>query len=101
MRALTIAVATACLGVLGVNGCGNPAHSCGTGDYAIERQHGFATPRQALRSVLRMNPSISQDRWRAASRAARAVEFRSGADSVDIVQKSDGKWAVGGVTNCQ
>ncbi len=56
-------------GVLGVSGCANSVHSCGAGDYKPTGQRGFATPRQMLRSALAANPSLSQDGWRAASRA--------------------------------
>jgi hypothetical protein len=94
----TMAAAAACLGVLGVSGCGNSVHSCGVGDYGPVGQHGFAKPRQVLRSVLAVDPWLSQDGWVAASRAARAIEFRSGNDSVDVVKRSDGEWVVGAVT---
>jgi hypothetical protein len=68
MPVRTIAVAVACLGVLGFSGCGNAVESCGTGDNAVARQRGFAMPRQALRSFLAANPPLSEDGWIAASR---------------------------------
>ena len=71
------------------------------GDYGPAAQHGFAKPRQVLRSVLAADPWLSQDGWVAASRAVHAVDFRSGNDSVDIVKRSDGEWVVGAVTACQ
>jgi hypothetical protein len=76
-------------------------HSCGIGDYAPTGQHGFATPQQVLKSALAANPSLSQDGWRTASRGTRAVEFRSGDDSIDAVKRADGLWVIGAVTNCQ
>lgn len=83
-------------------GCGSSVQSCGVGDYGSAGQHGFATPRQALRSVLATHQQwLSLDGWAAASRAVRAVEFRSGHDSVDIMKRPDGKWVVGAVTTCQ
>ena len=101
MRVRTIAAVVACLVVLGVSGCGNSVHSCGVGDYGPTGQRGFAMPRQVLRSVLAVYPSLSPDGWRVASRGTDAVEFRSGDDSVDIVKRSDGLWVIGGVTVCQ
>jgi hypothetical protein len=101
MRVRTVAAAVACIGVLCASACGGSVRSCGVGDYEPTGQRGFATPRQALRSVLAVNPSLSQDGWRAASRVASAVEFRSGDDSVDVVERSDGRWVTGGVTICQ
>jgi hypothetical protein len=101
MRVRTMAIVAACLGVLGVSGCGNSVQSCGAEVYGPVGQHGFAKPRQVLRFVLAADPWLSQDGWAAASRAARALEFRSGSDSVDIVKRSDGKWVVGAVTACQ
>ena len=88
-------------GVLGVSGCANSVHSCGAGDYKPTGQRCFATPRQVLGSALAANPSLSRDGWRAASRGASAVEFRSGDDSVDVVKRSDGRWVIGAVTVCQ
>jgi hypothetical protein len=44
---------------------------------------------------------LSVDGWKAASRTARAMEFQSAKDSVDIVKRSDGQWIVGAVTACQ
>ena len=101
MRVRTMAAAAACLGVLGVSGCGHSVHSCGVGDHGPAAQHGFAKPRQVLRSVLAADPWLSQDGWVAASRAVHAVDFRSGNDSVDIVKRSDGEWVVVAVTACQ
>ena len=101
MQVRIIAAALACVGVLGVSGCGGSVHSCGVADYMPTGQRGFGTPRQALRSVLTVYPSVSQDGWRMASRGASAVEFRSGDDSVDVVERPDGRWVVGGVTVCQ
>jgi hypothetical protein len=100
MRVRTMATAVAGLGVLGVTGCGNSVQSCGW-DYGSAGQQGLANPRQVLRSVLAADPWLSQDGWVAASQAARAVEYRSGNDSVDIVKRSDGEWVVGAVTACQ
>jgi hypothetical protein len=97
----TIAAVVVSVGVLGVSGCGNSVRSCGVGDYGPTGQRGFATPRQVLRSALAANPSLSQDGWKVASRGASAVEFRSGADSVDVVKRSDGQWVIGAVTACQ
>ena len=91
MRVRAIAAAVVCLSVPGVSGCVDSGHSCGYGDYAVEGQRGFATPREVLRSVLAANPSLSQDGWLAASRAARSVVFRSGDDEVGILKKSDGE----------
>lgn len=82
MRVRAVAVAVACIGVLGASGCGNPVHSCGVGDYMPTGQRGFATPREALRSVVAAYPSLSQIGWTPANRGTRAVEFRSGDDSV-------------------
>ena len=102
MRVRTMAAAVASIGVLGVSGCGGSAQSCGVGDYGPAGQRGFATPRQTLRSVLAIHQKgLSLHGWVAANRAAHAVEFRSGNDSVDIVKRSDGEWVVGAVTACQ
>ena len=40
-------------------------------------------------SALAANPSLTRDGWRAASRGANAVEFRSGDDSLDVVKRSE------------
>jgi hypothetical protein len=101
MRLRTIAAVAVCLGMLGASGCGNSARSCGVADYGPTQQHGFATPRQALRSVFAVNPSLSRRGWTAASAATRAVEFRLGDDSVDVVQRTDGQWVIGAVTVCK
>jgi hypothetical protein len=101
MRVRVIAAVAACMGVLGVSGCGNSVHSCGIGDYGPAGQRGFAGPRQVLRSVLPAYPSLPQDGWKVTSRGAGAVEFRSGDNRVDVVKRSDGKWVVGGVTVCR
>jgi hypothetical protein len=102
MRMRTMAAAVACLSAIGVCGCASSASSCGVGDNGLAGQRGFATPRQALRSELaRHQQWLSLGGWVAASRAAHAVEFRSGNDSVDIVRRSDGEWVVGAVTACQ
>ena len=99
MRVRAIAAAVVCLGVLGVSGC--TKHSCGFGDYAVEGQRGLATPREVLRSVLAVNPSLSRDGWLVEGRTARSVVFRSGDDRVDVVKKSDGTWAVASTQACQ
>lgn len=101
MRMCIIAAAVACVGVLGVSGFGGSVRSCGVGDYMPTGQHGFGTPRQALMSVLTVYQSLSQDGWRMASRGASAVQFRSGNDSVDVVERPDGRWVIGGVAVCQ
>jgi hypothetical protein len=97
----SIAAVAASVGVLGVSGCGYSVRSCGVGDYKPTGQRGYATPQRVLRSALAANPSLSPDGWRAASRGASAVEFRSGEDSVDVVKRSDGRWVIGAVTVCQ
>jgi hypothetical protein len=97
--ASAIAAAVMCFAVHGVSGC--TGQSCGIGDYAVEGQHGLATPREVLRSVLAVNPSLSRDGWLAASRTARSVVFQSGGDRVDVVKKSDGTWAVAATQACQ
>ncbi len=102
MGVCAMAAAVACLGAIGVSGCGSSVPSCGVGDYGPAGQRGFAMPRQALRSELAIRQQWpSSGGWVAASWAARAVEFRSGNDSVDIVKRSDGEWVVGAVTVCQ
>lgn len=102
MRLRTAAAVVACLGVLGVGGCGGSVQSCGVGDYGPGGQRGLASPRQALRSVLATHQQwLSLHGWVAATRAAHVVEFRSGNDSVDVVKRSDGEWVVGAVTACQ
>jgi Tfp pilus assembly protein PilV len=99
MRVRTIAATVLCLGVLAVSSC--TAQSCGIGDYAVEGQHGLATPREVLRSVLAVNPSLSRDGWLVEGRTARSVVFRSGDDRVDVAKKSDGTWAVAATQACQ
>jgi hypothetical protein len=101
VRAFAAVAVAVGAGVLGIAGCGNSVHSCGIADYVPTGQHGFATPRQVLSSALVANPSLSQDGWQKASQGTRAVEFRSGDDSVDAVKRADGLWVIGGVTNCQ
>jgi hypothetical protein len=96
----SIAAVAVSVGVIGVSGCEDSPHSCGVGDYKPTGQRGFATPRQVLRPALAVNPSLPQDGWRLASQGARAVEFRSGDDSVDVVKRSDGLWVIGAITNC-
>jgi hypothetical protein len=71
------------------------------GDYAVEGQHGLATPREVLRSVLAVNPSLSRDGWLVEGPTARSVVFRSGDDRVDVVKKSDETWAVAATQACQ
>ncbi len=99
MSIIAAAITGAC--VLGASGCGSPARSCGVADYGAAGQHGFATPRYALRSVLVADPWLPHQGWIAAHREARAVEFRSGNGSVDVVKRTDGHWLIGAVTACQ
>jgi hypothetical protein len=102
MRARTTAAVIACLGVLGVSGCSSSGQSCGVEDNGAVGVYGFATPRQALRSVLATHPQWLPVRgWAVAERTAHGVTFRSGNDSVDVVKTSTGDWTVGGVTACQ
>jgi hypothetical protein len=101
MNVRPLAIVASSVASLGICGCGNSVHSCGVGDYASTGQHGFAMPKQVLRSVLAVNPSLAQDGWRRASRGASAVEFLSGDDSVEVVKRSDGRWVIGAVTNCR
>jgi Tfp pilus assembly protein PilV len=99
MRVRAIAAAVLCVGVLGVSSC--TGQSCGMGDYAVEGQHGLATPREVLRSVLAVNPSLSRGGWLVEGPSARSVVFRSGDDRVDVVKKSDETWAVAATQACQ
>jgi hypothetical protein len=90
----------ACLGISGVSACGS-GQACSVVDYG-GGAGGFATPYQALRSVLAIHPKwLSAHSWVAAERTAHGVKFRSGNDSVDVVKGPGDGWVVGGVTACQ
>ena len=100
MQAAATAAVIACLGIGGVSACGS-GQSCGVVDYGGGAGD-FATPYQALRSVLATHPRwLSAHGWGVAERTAHGVTFRSGNDSVDVVKASVGGWIVGGVTACQ
>jgi hypothetical protein len=102
MRAPTTAAVIACPGLLGVNGCSSSGQSCSVVDNGAVGAPGFATPRQALRSVLATHPQwLSVRGWVMAERTAHGVTFRSGNDSVDVVKTSTGDWIIGGITACQ
>lgn len=100
MRGAAAAAVIACLGILGVSACGS-GQSCGVADYGGSAG-GFATPYQALRSVLTSHPKwLSANGWVASERTAHGMTFRSGNDRVDVVKVSGRGWIVGGVTACQ
>ena len=99
MRIAAAAAMIACLGILGVSACGS-GQSCGVADYG-GGPGDFATPYQALRSVLASHPKwLSANGWVVAGRTAHGVTFRSGNDRVDVVKGSGRGWIVGGVTAC-
>lgn len=100
MRRAVTAAMIACAGIVGVTACGS-GQSCSVADYGGGAD-GFATPYQALRSVLATHPKwLSAHGWVVAGSTAHAVTYRSGTDSVDVVKISGGSWIVGGVTACQ
>jgi hypothetical protein len=100
MRMRIAMVAIACLAALGAGGCGGSG-TCSVADNG-GNGGGFATPQQALQSVLVTHPQwLSTHGWVPASRAASYVTYRSGNDSVDVVKARDGTWIVGAVTACQ
>jgi hypothetical protein len=97
--AVTAAV-IACVGILGGSDCGS-GQTCSVADYG-GGAGGFATPYQALRSVLAIQLKwLSARGWVVAGRTAHAMTFRSGNGSVDVVKLSGGGWIVGGLTACQ
>lgn len=101
LRLKTVAAIVGCLVLLAVAGCGSSAQACGVRDYGTAGTTGFATPRQALNSVLVTHPKwLSEHGWVVAHRGAHAVEYRSGSDRVDVVRTSSGVWAVGAVRAC-
>ena len=102
MRLCATAAVMACLAIAGVSSCSSPGQSCSVADYGGAGAPGFATPEQALRSVLATHPKwLSVRGYVAAERTAHGVTFRSGDDSVNVVKSSGGGWVVGGVTACQ
>lgn len=95
-----MAAVIVCAGTLGIGACGS-GQSCSVSDYG-GGAGGFATPYQALRSVLAAHPKwLSSRGWAVAERTDHAVTFRSGNDSVDVVKVPGDVWIVGGVTACQ
>ena len=97
---ISTAAVLAWLAMAGTCGCSSSGQSCSVADYVGSR--GFATPEQALRSVLAAHPKwLSRRGYVAGERTAHGVTFRSGDDSVNVVKSSRGGWVVGGVTACQ
>jgi hypothetical protein len=102
MRVCIAAALIACLAIAGISGCSGSGQSCSVEDYGGAGAGGFATPQQALRSVLATHPTwLSVHGYVAAERTDHGVTFRSGDDSVDVVKSSGGRWVIGGVTACQ
>ena len=102
MRVGAAAAAMACLAMAGMSGCGSSGQTCSIADYDGAGAHGFATPEQALRSVLATHPKwLAAHGYVAYERTAHGVTFRSGDDRVNVVKSARGRWVVGGVTACQ
>jgi hypothetical protein len=100
MRGAATAAVIVCVGTLGISACGS-GQSCSVADNG-RGASGFATPYQALRSVLARHPKwLSAHGWVVARRTGHAVTFRAGNDSVDVVKVLGDVWIVGGVTACQ
>ena len=92
----------ACLAAVWVSGCaGGSGQACGVADYGSAARGHFATPRQALRSVLARHPQwLSTHGWVVTEHSTRGVTFRAGNDSVDVVRAPRGGWDIGAVTAC-
>ena len=96
------AAMAACLAAVWVSGCSGGGQTCSVADYGVAGQGHFATPRQALRSVLATRPQwLSTHGWVVAGHSAHGVSFRSGNDSVEVVRARGSRWDIGAVTACR
>jgi hypothetical protein len=95
------AVMAACLAAVWVSGCSGGGQTCGVADYVSAGQSDFATPRQALQSVLAAHPQgLSTHGWTVTEHTRHGVTFRSGNDIVDVTPAPGGGWDIGAVTTC-